>query len=341
MSLNVYYERDADPTLLRGRGVAVIGYGNQGHAHALNIRDSGGRVLVVQRPGAGQDRARADGFEPVDIDVAAREADLLIIALPDELIGVYYREQLAARLRPGQALGFVHGFAVRFGQVAAPCDVDVIMVAPKGPGTLVRSAFQRGGGLACIVAVQQNATGVARDLALAWGAAVGGGKGGMIESTFAAECESDLFGEQAVLCGGVIELMKCAFEVLTEAGVPDELAYFECIHEVKQVVDLQYAEGIAGMRSRISRTAAYGGLTRGPFLIDDGVRERMRSILREVQDGRFAREWLDDAEAGGARFAALQARERAHAGEAAGARVREWVRNAIPETRAGRATVKS
>lgn len=330
MALDVYYEKDADLAFLRERRVAIVGYGNQGHAHALNLRDSGIDVIVAQRAGANFDRAVADGFDPVDVLTAARDADVLILALPDEAIGPIYREQIASHLRDGQALGFVHGFAIRFGQVEPPASVDVIMVAPKGPGTLVRSAFQRGGGLACIVAVQHNATGNARDIALAWGAGVGGGKGGMIESTFAAECESDLFGEQAVLCGGVIELMKAAFDVLTDAGVPDELAYFECIHEVKQVVDLQYAEGLAGMRRRISRTAAYGGLTRGPLLIDDAVRERMRSVLRDVQDGSFAKEWMNECATGGRRFESLKADEAAHASEPAGRRVREWVRAAIP-----------
>jgi len=331
MPLDVYYEKDANPALLRDRKVAVIGYGNQGHAHALNLRDSGVPVQVAQRPGPNHDRAVADGFSPVDVERAARDADLLILALPDESIGAVFSAQIAANLRDGQALGFVHGFAIRFGVVAPPPNVDVVMVAPKGPGTLVRSAFQRGGGLACIVAVHQNASGTARELALAWGAGIGGGRGGMIESTFAAECESDLFGEQAVLCGGVIELMKAAFDVLTEAGVPDELAYFECIHEVKQVVDLQYAEGLAGMRRRISRTAAYGGLTRGPVLIDDALRARMRSVLREVRDGTFAREWMAECAGGAERFDALMKREAAHPSEPAGRRVRDWVRAANPQ----------
>lgn len=329
MAVRVMYEKDADPALLKQLRFAVIGYGNQGHAHALNLRDAGATVLVGQRPGASFERAVADGLEPVDVASAIDQSDVVILGLPDEDIGRVYNDEIALRLRPGQALGFVHGFAVRFGLVKAPAGVDVIMVAPKGPGTLVRSAFQRGGGLSCIVAVEQDASGRARDVALAWGAGVGGGKGGMMEATFAQECESDLFGEQAVLCGGVIELMKVAFELLVEAGVPEELAYFECIHEVKQVVDLQYTEGLAGMRSRISNTASYGGLTRGPRVVDASVRSRMREILREVRDGSFAKEWIAECEAGKKRLAALEAAESVHPSEPAGRAVRALAAGAI------------
>ncbi|MCB9858007.1 MAG: ketol-acid reductoisomerase [Phycisphaerales bacterium] len=329
MSVRAMYENDADLGLLKRLRFAVIGYGNQGHAHALNLRDAGASVLVGQRHGASFDRAVADGFEPVSAEKAIEQSDVVILGLPDEDIGRIYRDEIASRLRPGQALGFVHGFAVRFGLVIAPTDVDVVMVAPKGPGTLVRSAFQRGGGLTCIVAVGQDATGRARDVALAWGAGVGGGKGGMIEATFAQECESDLFGEQAVLCGGVQELMKIAFELLVEAGVPEELAYFECIHEVKQVVDLQYTEGLAGMRARISNTASYGGLTRGPRLVDASVRVRMREILVEVQNGSFAKEWIAECESGKKRLAALEAAEAVHPSEPAGRAVRALAAGAI------------
>lgn len=329
MSVRVMYERDADLSLLKSLRFAVIGYGNQGHAHALNLRDAGASVTVGQRPGASFDRATAAGFSPVDAGKAVEQADVVILGLPDEDIGRAYNEEIAPRLRAGQALGFVHGFAVRFGLVKAPADVDVIMVAPKGPGTLVRSAYERGGGLSCIVAVEQDATGGARDRALAWGVGVGGGRGGMMEATFAQECESDLFGEQAVLCGGVQELMKIAFELLVEVGVPEELAYFECIHEVKQVVDLQYTDGLAGMRRRISNTAEYGGLTRGPRIIDDSVRTRMREVLREVRDGTFAREWIAECESGKKRLAAMEAAEAAHPSEPAGRAVRSLAAGAI------------
>jgi len=293
MNTNVYYENDADPKLLLSRTVAVLGYGSQGRAHALNLRDSGHRVVVAQRPGgANHARAIEDGFDPLSLAEAARQADLLIFTLPDETMGEIYRKQIAPALRGGQALGFVHGFGIRFGGIVPPDGVDVIMVAPKGPGTLVRDAFCRGGGLTCMIAVEQDATGGARSLALAWGAGIGGGKGGMIETTFAAECEADLFGEQTVLCGGVIELMKAAYEILVEAGYPEDVAYFECVHEVKQVVDLQYAGGLAEMRRRISNTASYGGLTRGPRLITAQTREEMRAMLSEIQSGCFAKEWL-------------------------------------------------
>ena len=323
MSLKVYYEQDADPTALRDRVVAVLGYGSQGRAHALNLRDSGCRVVVAQRPGGrNHDLARDDGFDPTSIEDAVGRADLLIFTLPDEAMGDIYAKQVAPHLRDGQALGFVHGFAIRFGQIVPPPGVDVIMVAPKGPGSLVRSAFHRGGGLTCIVSVHQDATGHARRLALAWGAAIGGGKGGMIETTFAAECEADLFGEQTVLCGGVIELMKAAYEVLVEAGFPKEVAYFECVHEVKQVVDLQYAEGLAGMRRRISNTACYGGLTRGPRLVTERTRAEMRRILEEIRSGSFAEEWIADCRSGRKKLEALASAESQHPSEAAAAAVR-------------------
>jgi len=323
MALPIFYERDADPEVLRSRTIAVLGYGSQGQAHAQNLRDSGHRVLVAQRPGGPNHLLAVEhGFEPLAINEATRQADLLIAALPDEEMGRIYTAQIAPALRDGQALGFVHGFAVHFGTVVPPPGIDVIMIAPKGPGSLVRQAFERGGGLACILSVHQDATGHARPIALAWGAGIGGGRGGMIETTFAAECEADLFGEQTVLCGGVIELMKAAFDILIEAGFPEEVAYFECVHEVKQVVDLQYAAGLAAMRSRISNTASYGGLTRGPRLVGDAARAEMRAILAEIRSGAFAREWLAECNAGKPRLADLETAEAKHASERAGRTVR-------------------
>lgn len=329
--MRIHYELDADPAALRGKTIAVLGFGSQGHAHALNLRDSGHRVIVAQRPGGPSHAAAVEaGFQPASIGEAAGQADLLIFALPDERMGVIYRSEVAAHLRPGQALGFIHGFAVRYGAVQPPRDVDVVMIAPKGPGPLVRDAFVRGGGLAAIMAVHQDATGRARQTALAWGAGIGAGRGGMIEASFAHECESDLFGEQAVLCGGVIELMKAAFDVLVEAGYPAELAYIECVHEVKQIVDMQYAGGLAAMRARISNTASYGGLTRGPRLVTPETRREMRAILEEIRDGRFADEWTAVCQLGGTRLSELEAAEAAHPMEAAGRRVREVVARAIP-----------
>ncbi|MBN2560478.1 MAG: ketol-acid reductoisomerase [Phycisphaerae bacterium] len=361
MSVTVYYEDDADPAHLGSRTIAVLGYGSQGQAHAQNLRDAGHRVLVAQRPGGRNHAlAREHGFDPVSIAEATHEADLLILALPDESMGDIYQKEIAPHLRKApaggaapsgagalvrsdvptrgesptsggvQALGFVHGFAIRFGLIVPPANVDVIMIAPKGPGTLVRERYQQGGGITCILAVHQDASGQARDIALAWGLGVGGGKGGMIETTFAAECEADLFGEQTVLCGGVTELMKAAYDVLIQAGFPEEVAYFECVHEVKQVVDLQYAAGLGAMRQAISNTAAYGGLTRGPRLITEETRREMRAILAEVRSGRFAEEWIRECQAGKPRLQSLIQAESSHASESAGMRVRTLAGRAHP-----------
>lgn len=293
MQSQILYEKDIDPSALAGLRIAVLGYGSQGEAHARNLRDSGHAVIVAQRPGGPRHALAVEhGFTPVSVSEATRAADLLIFALPDDSMGDNYAAEVAPHLRPGQALGFIHGFAIRFGTIAPPANVDVIMVAPKGPGPLVRDVFTRGGGLAAIIAVHQDATGDARRLALAWAGGIGSGRAGLIEATFAQECEADLFGEQAVLCGGVIELMKAAFETLVERGFPPELAYFECIHELKQIVDMQYAGGLARVRAKISRTAAWGGLTNGPRLVTDDVRAAMRAMLDEIQSGDFARRWL-------------------------------------------------
>jgi len=323
MPIHIYHDRDADLACLKPLTIAVLGYGSQGHAHAQNLRDGGFRVLVAQRPGGpNHKRALADGFEPISIAEAARRADLLVFALPDELTGSVFAESVSPYLRPGQTLGFIHGFAVRFRQVIPPAGADVIMVAPKGPGSLVRERFKQGSGVACFFAVHQDATSKARQTALAWGAAIGGGRLGMIETSFATECESDLFGEQTVLCGGVIELMKAAYETLVEAGYPAEAAYFECIHEVKQIVDLVYADGLGGMREKISNTAAYGGLTRGPRLVTEETRKEMRTILEEIRSGRFAEDWLTDCRKGTPVLARLAQTEAGHPCEAAGRTIR-------------------
>lgn len=323
MAVRVYYDADIDLSVLKDRRIAVLGYGSQGRAHALNLRESGFDVIVAQRAGSrNHEVRRQDGFEPRTVNEAARAADLLIFALPDETAGETYAAEVAPNLRAGQTLGFLHGFSVRFGQIMPPRDVDVILVAPKGPGQLLRERYVEGRGLACLFAVQQDAAGMARRLALAWGGGIGGGKGGMIETTFAAECESDLFGEQTVLCGGVIELMKAAYEVLVEAGYPAEAAYLECIHEVKQIVDLLYTDGLAAMRGKISKTAAYGGLTRGPRLVTEKTRQEMRAILVEIRSGRFAEEWLAECRSGKRRLSELAQAEAAHACETVGRTIR-------------------
>jgi ketol-acid reductoisomerase len=272
----------------------------------------------------------ADGFAPVEAPASAGAADLLILALPDETMAGVFERDLRPRLRQGAAIGFLHGFNLRFGCLAPPAGVDVVLVAPKGPGPLVREAFTRGGGLACMIAVHQDATGRAKDIALAWGAGIGGGRGGMMETTFAQECEADLFGEQAVLCGGAMELMKAAFDVLVEAGFPPEVAYFECIHELKQIVDMQYAAGLEGMRAKISRTAAYGGLTRGPRLVTEATRRELRAILGEIRSGQFAEEWLAECRAGKPRLRQLAEAEGGHASEEAGREARAMARPRPP-----------
>jgi ketol-acid reductoisomerase len=291
---------------LSGKAVAVIGYGNQGRAHALNLRDSDVSVIVGQRDkSASHERAVRDGFEPVSASQAAQSADVLIITLPDESAADVYSSDIAPNLRSGQTLGFVHGFNIRFGFIAPPDFVSTIMIAPKGPGRLLRSLYVEGKGLPALLAVHHDADDQARNIALAWATAIGSSRAGVVETTFAAETEADLFGEQVVLCGGVTALMKAAFETLTDAGFDPELAYLECIHELKQVVDLVYQDGISTMRDRISNTAAYGDLTRGPRLIDDETRARMRTILAEIQSGEFAREWIEECKRGGATFNTL------------------------------------
>lgn len=340
MAIRIYYEDDANPAALAGRTIAVLGYGTQGQAHARNLRDAGHPVIVAQRPNsANHALALRHGFQPLPIAEATRRADLLIFTLPDESMGDIYDRDVAPNLGhapPGgttRALGFVHGFAIRFGLIVPPPDVDVILIAPKGPGSLVRERFVQGGGITCLLAIEQNAGGHAKEIALAWGRGIGGGKGGMIETTFAQECEADLFGEQAVLCGGVIELMKAAYDVLVEAGFSEELAYFECVHEVKQVVDLQYAAGLAAMREAISNTAAYGGLSRGPRLVTERTRSEMRAILDEVRSGRFAKEWIDECRSGRHNLDALMEAEARHPSEPTGRRVRKLAEQALPSKR--------
>ena len=326
MPLKIYRASDADiNNVLRNKTIAVIGYGNQGRAHALNLRDSGIDVLIGQRPGKSWDRAIADRFQPQPVATACENAALVIVTLPDESAADVYQSDIAPSFRSGQTLGFVHGFNIRFGFITPPANVDVIMIAPKGPGTLLRSSFEGGRGIPSLMAIHQDATGNARQTALSWAAGIGCARAAIIETTFAEETETDLFGEQVVLCGGLTALCKAAFETLVEAGYTPEFAYLECVHELKQVADLLYTRGLSGMRDAISNTAEYGDLTRGPRIIDEHVRFEMRRVLAEVRNGAFAKEWIAEHRSGGKQFQKLYAADTDTAFEKAGATVRSWM----------------
>ena len=321
--MRVLYDRDADPTLIRAKRVAVIGYGAQGHAHALNLRDSGVDVMVALHQGSqSATKASAAGFAVVSVVEAARTRDVLVMCAPDEVLPDLYAREIAPHQRTGQTLMFAHGFAVHFGFIKAPAGVDVVMVAPKGPGTALRSAFERGGGLPCIVAVAQDASGGAEALAYSYGAAIGCGRAGMIASTFKFETEGDLYGEQVVLCGGLAQLIRTAWEVQVEAGTPPELAYFDCLHEVKLLSDLIHERGIAGMNTAISNTAEYGEYITGPRIIDAHVKDAMRAVMADVQSGKFARDWMAEYRAGAPSLRTLRDAAEAHPIEAAGRAVR-------------------
>src|SRR5437870_1536358 len=301
--MKVLYEKDADAGLIQGRKVAVIGYGSQGHAHALNLQDSGVDVRVGLREGSSSKaKAEAAGLHVATIDEAAAEADLIMMLLPDTEQAAAYEKSIAPHLKDGDALFFAHGFNIRFEQIRPPASVDVAMVAPKGPGHLVRRTYVEGGGVPSLIAVAQDATGKARDLALSYAHAIGATRAGVLETTFEEETETDLFGEPVVLCGGLTSLVQAGFETLVEAGYQPESAYFECLHELKLIVDLMYEHGIAGMRFSISHTAEYGDVTRGPRILNERVRQEMRRILEEIRSGRFAEEWVAENRAGRARF---------------------------------------
>jgi ketol-acid reductoisomerase len=297
--LKMVYEQDAPIDPLKGKTVAIIGFGSQGHAHAQNLRDSGVKVIVANRRDSANGRLAIEkGFDPMSVEDAVKQGDLIIITLPDEVQPEVYNKSIAPNLKAGKTLGVTHGFNVHFKTIVPPKDVDVILVAPKGPGHLVRSEFEKGGGVPCLLAVHQDASGNARATGLAWANGVGGARSGIIETTFKDECETDLFGEQAVLCGGLSALIKAGFETLTEAGYPPEMAYFECVHEVKLIVDLIYQGGLDYMRYSISNTAEYGDLTRGPRVVNAQTKAEMKKILQEIQSGQFAKEWRAEYEGG-------------------------------------------
>jgi ketol-acid reductoisomerase len=320
--MRLLYERDADPALIKAKRVAVIGYGAQGHAHALNLKDSGVGVSVALHATARRaEQARADGFTPITVAQAAQTANVLVMCAPDEVMPDLYAAEIAPHLRAGQTLMFVHGFALHYGFITPPADVNIVMVAPKGPGKALREAFTKGGGLPCIVAIAQD-NGAAEALAYSYAAAIGCGRAGMIASTFKIETEGDLYGEQVVLCGGLSHLIRTAWEVQVEAGAPPELAYFDCLHEVKLLADLIHERGIAGMHLAISNTAEYGEYITGPRIIDARVKDAMRAVLADVQSGKFAQEWMDEHRNAAPNLAKLRQAAAAHPIEEAGRTVR-------------------
>jgi ketol-acid reductoisomerase len=323
VAARISYEKDADPGIIAGRKVAVVGYGSQGHAHALNLRDSGVDVRVGLRSGSGSwAKAESAGLAVRTVADAAAEADVIMILLPDTEQASVYEAEIAPNLSSGDALFFAHGFNIRFGLITPPEGVDCAMVAPKGPGHLVRRTYTEGGGVPSLIAVSQDASGKARDLALSYAHAIGATRAGVLDTTFEEETETDLFGEQVVLCGGVTALVMAGYETLIEAGYQPESAYFECLHELKLIVDLMYEHGVAGMRFSISDTAEYGDLTRGPRIVTDETRAEMRRILEEIRSGKFAEEWIAENRAGRPRYKALQAAGKDHPIEHVGAELR-------------------
>ncbi len=322
--MRVYYDRDADIGLIKGKKVAILGYGSQGHAHAQNLRDSGvAEVAIALRPGsASAKKAEGAGFKVLANADAAKWADVLMILAPDEHQAAIYEHDIKGNLRPGSALAFAHGLNVHFGLIEPPADVDVIMIAPKGPGHTVRGEYLKGGGVPCLIAIHQDATGNAHDIALSYASGVGGGRSGIIETNFREECETDLFGEQAVLCGGLTHLIQAGFETLTEAGYAPEMAYFECLHEVKLIVDLMYEGGIANMRYSISNTAEYGDISTGPRIITSETKAEMKRVLADIQSGRFVKNFILDNRAGQPELKASRKAAAAHPIEQTGAQLR-------------------
>ena len=336
MAVTVYYAEDADPTIIRAKKVAVIGYGSQGHAHSLNLMESGVDVVVGLRPeSSSAAKAEAAGLTVMTISEAADWADVIMLLAPDTDQKAIYDEHIAKHMTDGKALAFAHGFNIRFDRIQPPTGCDVIMIAPKGPGHLVRRTYTEGGGVPALIAVAQDASGQARDIAMSYADAIGGTRAGVIETTFSEETETDLFGEQAVLCGGLTALVRAGVETLTEAGYAPEMAYFECLHEVKLIVDLMYEEGIAGMRYSISDTAEYGDLTRGSRVVNADTKAEMKKILEEIQSGQFAAEWIAESEAGRPNYKKMQQDGKDHPIEDIGGQLRDM----MPFISAGRSKV--
>ncbi|MEY3167297.1 MAG: ketol-acid reductoisomerase [Actinomycetota bacterium] len=326
MAAKLYYENDCDVSIIQGRKVAIIGYGSQGHAHALNLKESGVPVVVGLREGSSSAaKATAAGLTVKSIADAAKWADVIMMTMPDTEQKATYDAHIKRFMKAGKALAFAHGFNIRFKRIRPPKGVDIIMIAPKGPGHLVRRTFTEGGGVPCLIAVEQDATGNGKKVALSYAAAIGGARAGIIETTFSEETETDLFGEQVVLCGGLTSLVQAGFETLVEAGYQPEMAYFECLHEVKLIVDLMYEEGIAGMRYSISDTAEYGDVSRGPRIVTPATKKVMQKILKEIQSGKFAKEWIAESESGRANFNALRKAGAEHQIESVGKSLRSMM----------------
>ena len=330
MTMKIYYDKDADLSIILGKKITIVGYGSQGHAHANNLKDSGADVTVGLRPGSSSHaKASNAGIKAMAIDEAVAGADVVMLLAPDEHQAALYRDVIEPNIKEGAALGFAHGFNIHYEQIQPRADLDVLMIAPKGPGHLVRSTYAAGGGTPCLIAIAQDASGQAKDIALSYASGIGGGRAGVIETSFKEETESDLFGEQVVLCGGLTALIQAGYETLVEAGYAPEMAYFECLHEVKLIVDLIYEGGIANMRYSVSNTAEYGDFTRGPRIITDETRAEMRRILAEIQNGDFAKEFILENQSGAPTMKALRRISREHSVETVGKRLRDmmpWIR---------------
>ena len=328
--MKMFYEKDANVNLIKDKKVAIFGYGSQGHAHALNLKDSGVKnVVVALREGSSSiKKAESKGLKVMSLSDAAAWADVVMVLTPDELQASIYKNHIEQRMRQGTSLAFAHGLNIHFNLINSRKDLDVFMIAPKGPGHLVRSEYQRGGGVPCLMAIHKDSSGKARDLAMSYACAIGGGRSGIIETTFKDECETDLFGEQTVLCGGLVELIKNGFETLVEAGYPPEMAYFECLHEVKLIVDLIYEGGIANMNYSISNTAEYGEYVSGKKIVDSKTKEKMKEVLKDIQSGKFAKQWMDECKGGQKNFLKMRADLSNHPIEKIGKKLRDlmpWI----------------